>query len=257
MENLAHWQIAAIAIIFVWSGFVRAGLGFGGAVLSLPFLLWIINDPLIFLPIVSIHLLFFSGLVMLRSALKARARGEATRPQVDWSYLTKSLRVMIVPKIIGVMGLVTLPVEIMTSIIFVIVCVYSVSYLLNKPIKSQHRALDNGFLALGGYVSGTSLIAAPLVVAVFATHVAKHQLRDTLFMLWVILVSIKLASFIALDIDLQLQHQLWLLPAAFVGHLLGEWFHSALQQRDPALFYRVLGAALLAVSSLGLARTLM
>ena len=38
-----------------------------------------------------------------------------------------------------------------------------------------------------GYVSGTSLIGAPLIVSVFATHVAKEQLRDTMLVLWFIL----------------------------------------------------------------------
>jgi len=256
MENLALWQLIAIALIFVWSGFVRAGLGFGGAVLSLPFLLWIVNDPLIFLPIIAVHLLFFSGLVMLRSSLKAHARGERARPQIDWPTLGRSLGIMIGPKIIGVLGLVTLPNEILSAIIFVIVSVYAISYILNTPIKSRYRTLDTGLLMLGGYVSGTSLIAAPLVVAVFAARVAAHQLRDTLFMLWVILVSIKLVSFVALDIDLQWREHLWLLPAAFVGHLLGEWFHDSLSRKDPVVFYRVLGAALLVVSSMGLVRTL-
>ncbi|HBO13697.1 MAG TPA: permease, partial [Halieaceae bacterium] len=36
MADLAAWQYAAIAVLFVWSGFVRSGLGFGGAVLTLP-----------------------------------------------------------------------------------------------------------------------------------------------------------------------------------------------------------------------------
>ena len=31
MEALATWQYLAIALIFVWSGFVRTSLGFGGA----------------------------------------------------------------------------------------------------------------------------------------------------------------------------------------------------------------------------------
>jgi len=34
MEGLENWQLLAIALLFVWSGFVRSGLGFGGAVLT-------------------------------------------------------------------------------------------------------------------------------------------------------------------------------------------------------------------------------
>ena len=36
MEGLHPLHYAAIALLFAWSGFVRAGLGFGGAVLVLP-----------------------------------------------------------------------------------------------------------------------------------------------------------------------------------------------------------------------------
>jgi hypothetical protein len=52
MSQLEIYQYVLIALIFVWSGFVRSGLGFGGAVMSLPFLLLIDNQPLVFLPII-------------------------------------------------------------------------------------------------------------------------------------------------------------------------------------------------------------
>ena len=45
---------------------MRSGLGFGGALFTLPFLLLIYNDPLIFLPIISLHLLFFAGLTLVQ-----------------------------------------------------------------------------------------------------------------------------------------------------------------------------------------------
>ena len=34
MEGLDAWQYLLIALLFVWGGFVRSGLGFGGAVLT-------------------------------------------------------------------------------------------------------------------------------------------------------------------------------------------------------------------------------
>ena len=60
MVDLSWVQYALIGLVFIWSGFVRSGLGFGGAVLSLPFLLLIDNNPLVYLPIISVHLLVFS-----------------------------------------------------------------------------------------------------------------------------------------------------------------------------------------------------
>jgi len=62
MSDLAIYQYLLIALIFVWSGFVRSGLGFGGSVLSLPFLLLVLDQPLVFLPLIAVHLLVFSSL---------------------------------------------------------------------------------------------------------------------------------------------------------------------------------------------------
>lgn len=257
MADLQVYQYLLIALIFMWSGFVRSGLGFGGAVLSLPFLLLVDNQPLVYLPLIAVHLLVFSALTVLQNQRKQRRdflQNEATVKEstVDWPYLKKALAIMIVPKMIGVLGLLTLPAGLMTGIIFGIVSVYSISYILNRPFKSNHPLLDTAFLMLGGYISGTSLIGAPLIVSVFATHVAKHQLRDTLFVLWFILVTIKMAAFIYAGVDLQLIHHLWLLPCAAIGHVIGLRFHHKIVEGDPKVFYRVLGITLLVVSLMGI-----
>ena len=256
MADLAFYQYLLIALIFMWSGFVRSGLGFGGAVLSLPFLLLVDNQPLVYLPLIAVHLLVFSALTVWQNQRKQgrKLTSEALPAStVDWAYLKKALAIMIVPKIIGVLGLLTLPAGLMTGIIFGIVSVYSISYIINRPFKSNHPVLDTGFLMLGGYISGTSLIGAPLIVSVFATHVAKHQLRDTLFILWFILVTIKMAAFIYAGVDLQLIHHLWLLPCAAIGHVIGLRFHHRIVEGDPKIFYRVLGVTLLSVSLVGIA----
>jgi uncharacterized protein len=258
MADLQAYQYVLIGIIFVWSGFVRSGLGFGGAVMSLPFLLLIDNHPLVYLPIIAAHLLVFSSLTVLQNYLKY-SREKALSPTssselvgtIDWLYLKKSLKVMIIPKLIGVAGLLTIPASIMTAIIFSIVSVYSVTYILNKPFKSKNPVLDNFFLMLGAYISGTSLIGAPLIISVFGTHVSKHQLRDTLFVLWFILVVIKMTAYLIAGVDLQLIHHLWLLPCAAVGHLIGLQFHERITKGDPKVFYRVLGVGLLLVSLMG------
>ena len=259
MEGLFWWQYALIGVIFVWSGFVRSGLGFGGAVLALPFLLLVKNDPVVFLPIISIQLLIFSSWIAYRGSLKAKKEAQITGEQkegnIAWGYLKKSMTIMIIPKLIGVFGLLTLPADIVTGVIFVIVSVFAVSYLLNKPFKSSNSYLDAFFLILGGYVSGTSLIGAPLIVAVYATKVKPHQLRDTLFVLWFILVAIKMVSFLIVGADLQLIHQLWLFPCAFIGHLLGERLHERLRKAETPRFFQAIGAALLLVCGFGLYTT--
>jgi uncharacterized protein len=257
MGDLQFYQYVLIALVFAWSGFVRSGLGFGGAVLSLPFLLLIDNHPLVYLPIIAVHLLFFSSITVWQnyrkhSQQKLAGDHSAADTTVDWGYLKKSMKVMIIPKLVGVLGLLTIPASIMTGIIFSIVSVYAVSYIINKPFKSKNPKLDNLFLILGAYISGTSLIGAPLIISVYANHVAKEKLRDTLFVLWFILVVIKMTAFIYAGIDLQLIHHLWLLPAATVGHLIGLRFHQRIVNGDPKVFYRVLGITLLTVSAMGL-----
>ncbi len=258
MADLALYQYILIALIFVWGGFVRSGLGFGGAVFSLPFLLMIVNQPLLWLPIIAIHLLFFSALTVIQNYRKSSNQAQSNQDQksnIDWKTLKKTLGIMIIPKLIGVFGLFTLPTELLSAIIFIIVIIYSLSYILNKPFSSKNKTVDWCFLILGGYISGTSLIGAPLITAVLANHINRFQLRDTLFVLWFILVTIKMTTFVALGIDLQLIHQLWLLPVCTIGHIIGLRFHKRMLEADPKIFYRRLGIVLMTLSVIGLARS--
>ena len=256
MEGLETWQYAVIALLFIWGGFVRSGLGFGGAVLTLPFLLMVHNAPLVFLPIISVHLLFFSALTVIQAHLRTQRSGGEQDGTVNWVFLRYALPIMIIPKLIGVAGVITLPVNIVSGFIFIMVSVYAVSYMLNRPFKSNSKTVDVFFLLLGGYVSGTSLIAAPLVVPVAASRMPREQLRDTLFVLWFVLVALKLIAFVATGIDLQWIHHLWLLPCAAVGHVLGLRFHAYTLNSDTQIFFRVLGAGLFVVSVAGLIRIL-
>ncbi|UTA46544.1 sulfite exporter TauE/SafE family protein [Simiduia sp. 21SJ11W-1] len=248
LAELSLWAHIAIGVIFIWSGFVRSGLGFGGAVLSLPFLLLIDDRPLVYLPIIAVHLLVFSSLTIWQS----RNNQSETDQRVDWRYLGYALLIMIIPKLVGVFGLLALPNDLMTAIIFAIVVCYSISYILDKPFISKHPFMDKVLLMTGGYVSGTSLIGAPLIVAVFASHVARARLRNTLFALWFILVTIKMAAFVWAGVDLQWLQHIWLLPCAALGHYLGLIAHQKLLQANSRTFYKVLGWVLLLVSSLGL-----
>lgn len=259
MYDLLWYQYGLIALIFVWSGFVRSGLGFGGAVFSLPLLLMIINDPLIWLPLISIHLLFFSALTVFQNHKKTsgieNSSEHATEGTINWPYLRYALAIIIVPKLIGVFGLITLDPKLLSGIIFTIVAAYSISYIFNKPFRSNSKILDIVFLMLGGYISGTSLIGAPLIIAVLANHINRYQLRDSLFVLWFILVSIKVAAFIYAGIDLQLIHHVWLLPAVTIGHLIGLRFHDRVLEAEPVVFYRGLGIILFGLSMFGLWRS--
>lgn len=241
MDNLETWQYIATALIFVWTGFVRSGLGFGGAALGLPFLLLVIDNPLVWIPLIGIHLLFFSS-ITVSTRLGA----------VDWSFLKKAFAIMLIPKLIGVFGLLTLPSDIMVAFVYVMTLLYGVMYVFQYQIKSKSHVFDALLLVVGGYVSGTSLIGAPLIVAVFMHRVSKEKLRNTLFVLWFVLVSIKLAVLGAVGVDFWWTAHLWLLPAATIGHIIGLKLHDHLISNHAIRFKQIIGAVLIIVCLVGL-----
>ena len=253
MGQLEYYQYVLIGLTFVWSGFVRSGLGFGGAVLALPFMLLILNEPLIFLPIIAVHLIFFSTLIMMQSRGNESSLAVAN---INWIYLKRCMSIMIIPKMIGVIGLLTLPTEIMSAFIFFIILAYAVGYIINRPIQIKSKFQEYGLLGLGAYISGTSLTGAPLIVLAVASQVSKYQLRNTLFVIWWTLTLIKLISFVIVGIDLQLIHHSWTLPCAFIGHVLGERMHNYLIEQETPAFFKTLGIALMIVSLIGLIRPL-
>lgn len=240
MPDFSLAQLVAVGVLFVWAGFVRTGLGFGGAALGLPFMLFLHNDPLLWLPIISVHLLFFSGLTLSQRL-----------HNVDWGYLRRSALYIVPPAIVGVFGLVNLPTLWLNIFIYSVTLFYGFMWMLNRAITSQQPWVDKLLLMFGGYVAGTSLTGAPLMVAVYMRHVSKEQLRDTLFVLWFALVSIKMSTFIALSVDLHFLAAVALIPIAAIGHVLGLKAHDAIMRND-AGFKRWIGGGLVIVSVLGL-----
>lgn len=233
-------ELVLIALIFLWTGFVRSGLGFGGAALGLPLMLFIYNQPIYWLPIIGSHLLFFTSLT-LRSRLN----------NVDWAYLKKSGLYIIPPALIGVFGLITLPNNILVIFIYSVTLFYAIMWFLNTNIRSSNEWLDRFLLAIGGYVAGTSLTGAPLMVAVYMRNVAAEQLRNTLFVLWFILVSIKMTTFVALGVEIHLLTAIYLIPVAAIGHVIGLKTHELILKNDQQ-FKRVIGAVLIVISVMGL-----
>ncbi len=242
--ELGFAPIAATCLIFIWSGFVRTGLGFGGAVLALPLLLMVSNEPLFWLPILALHLLFFS-IITLRSRLD----------NVDWRVLKKSLPYILPAKMVGVFGLLSLPNRWLVVIIYSITVLYALVWISGRKIKSDRPWLDRLMLAGGGYFSGTALSGAPLIAAIYIKKTQRNSLRDTLFVLWFVLVSIKLATLIWFDIDPQFGTALVLAPVTAIGHVIGLKAHDYLLEND-RLFKRSLGIAMIAIAAIGIARVL-
>ena len=230
-----------IALTFVWTGFVRTGIGFGGAAFGIPILLLIRPDPLLWLPVIATHLLFFTIITLVRRL-----------SNVDWSYLKRSMKIMIVPKLVGVLGLVVLPQVVLVVIVYGIILAFALSNIFNYRLSSGGKRSEYLFLVLGAYASGTSLVGAPLIVGAYSQHVAIRQLRDTLFVLWIILVCIKMSALAMLDVPLQWQLSLLMMPAAGIGHIIGLRAHEKLISGDDVRFRRYLGITLAVVSTAGL-----
>ena len=234
-------EILSAMLLFMWAGFVRSGLGFGGAALGLPLMLFIYDQPLFWLPIIGTHLLFFSGMT-----LRTRIHN------VDWSYLKISSIYIVPAALVGVFGLITLPSELLVFFIYGITLFYALLWMFNISIHSSRGWTDKMLLAFGGYVAGTSLTGAPLMVAVFMRNVARDQLRNTLFVLWFVLVSIKMMTFWLFDVPLHFISALLLIPLASIGHVLGLRAHDYILHND-VLFKRVVGVFLMLVCLIGIA----
>jgi uncharacterized membrane protein YfcA len=240
--NFSATEIGLVALIFIWTGFVRSGLGFGGAALGLPLMLFIYDKPVYWLPIIGLHLLFFTSLT-LRSRMN----------NVDWGYLKRSSIYIIPPALVGVFGLITLPNNWLIIFIYSVTLFYAVIWFLNTNIRSSNAWVDRFLLATGGYVAGTSLTGAPLMVAVYMRNVTAEQLRNTLFVLWFILVTIKMSTFKLLGVDIHLLTAVYLLPVAAIGHFIGLKTHELILKNDQ-LFKRIIGGVLIIISVLGLSQ---
>ena len=243
--DFSNIQLIFIALIFIWSGFVRSGLGFGGAALGLPLMLLVYDQPIFWLPIIGAHLLFFSALT-----LRTRFRN------VGWPYLLRSMIIIVPSAVAGVFGLISLPNHVMVIFIYSVTLFYALMWLFSITIHSSNRWVDRFLLATGGYIAGTSLTGAPLIVAVYMRNIAAQQLRNTLLVLWFVLVSIKMATFATFSVDLHIDIALMLLPVAAIGHYFGLKAHDIILEKD-LLFKRILGGLLIVICVFGLWKILL
>ncbi len=207
-------------------------------------MLLVFDKPLFWLPMLAIHLLIFSVMTVYDRLY-----------EVDWPYLKKSLVVLIIPKLTGVFGLLNLPNEILVPIIYGITFLYGLAYLFNYVFKSRNVFFDNLLLIIGGYASGVSLMGAPLISAVFVRNVAIHELRVTLFVLWAILVIIKMSTFVFFEVDLQVRYALYSLPLVAIGHWFGLKMHNKLVVGGGDHYKRAMGVALVVICGFGLFAT--
>jgi len=141
----------------------------------------------------------------------------------------------------------------MTVVVYSITSFYAVTWIINKNIASKKNWVNRLLLIMGGYISGNSLMGGALLVAVYAANIEVTKLRNTLFVLWFIIVSIKMAAFLFVDIYIDWKFSLMLIPVAGLGHIIGLKAHDQLIKNDTK-FKRWIGGALLLVCIIGLTR---
>jgi hypothetical protein len=81
------------------------------------------------------------------------------------------------------------------------------------------------------------------------------KLRNTLFVLWFLLVSIKMSAFLVVDVYINWQFSLMLIPIAGLGHFVGLKVHDQIIENDTK-FKRWMGSVLIVICIVGLSKAL-
>jgi len=225
---------------------VRTGIGFGGGALALPLMLFILPNPIILLPIIAWHFMFFSILTLFTH-----------KGGVDWRYLFYSQLFIAIPALLGIFGLINLSPKILTIIVYIITLTYGISYLFRLKLAGGNKVSDALLLIVGGYVSGTSMTGAPVLAAVYSRNIALDKLRNTLFVSFLMIVMVKMITFKLSGVEMQIRYALLLLPITAIGHITGHYVHDWIVKNDADLFMRFIGLALTVITVLGLFRILM
>lgn len=242
MESLSLFQLCLVGLVFTWSSFVRSAFSFGGALLSLPLLLAIHNDPIVFIPIIATHLMLFSLWILLFETSITQFR-----LTIDWSMLGRALKWMIIPKLIGITGLVLLPAQWMGGIVLILCLGFACSYIWQMNISIQNPWWDRCLLMLAGYTGGAALLGSPLIVGIFLRRVPRALLRNTLFALWLSLVIIKFIALLVAQVDMQWSAQVWLIPLAVLGHYAGTLVHYKMASMPDRTLQKIVGFLLLGI----------
>jgi len=237
--------LVVLFICFIWSGFLRTGLGVGATVLMLPFALLVVDNPLVIIPVVATHAVFLSTITVAQNF-----------HNVDWRYVGTFMTLIFLPFIAGIYGLISLSEKWLTLLIYTITFVYALSYIFPMKLQITNRFTDFLSLMIGGYINGLSFTGGPPLAAVMSKYVSKKQFRDTFLATVIFIAIVKLATLLFMNISLQPQLQLYMIPAVLIGHILGLRFHQHFVTMNDRDFYRWLGVVILLITILGFAKLL-
>jgi uncharacterized membrane protein YfcA len=234
-----------ISLIFVWIGFVRSGLGFGGAALGLPLLLFVYASPIYWLPIIGLHLLIFSSFT-LSSRIK----------MIDWESIRNGFVWILPAFFLGIFGLIKLPDFWVMTMIYIVTLIYALIWIGKFSRENKTKSwIDKILLIFGGYVTGIALSGSPLIAGVFAKNVEKEKLRNTLFALWIVLVGMKMISFLLVGVAINWEVSFYLIFPSIIGHLIGLKFHQKIIKKNEVYKFWI-GGVLAIISLLGLGKIL-
>ena len=93
------------------------------------------------------------------------------------------------------------------------------------------------------------------MVSSFIQDIDIKKLRNTLFVLWFLLVMIKMSAFVIVDVYINWQFSLMLIPVAALGHFVGLKVHDRVIEND-YIFKRWMGGALVLICIVGLTKVL-
>jgi hypothetical protein len=228
-------------LCFIWSGFLRTGLGVGATVLMLPFALFVVNSPLIVVPIVATQSVILSSVTVFQHS-----------QNVSWKHVGIFLGITAIPFVIGLYGLILLPEKWLMLLVYGITLMYALSYIFQIRLATNNTGLDLLALIMGGYINGLSFSGGPPIAAVMSKYVPKRQFRDTFLAMVILIAAIKLSTFYWVGVDLQLQLQLFMIPAVLIGHIIGLRFHHYFMTIDERSFYRWLGVVIFIATLVGI-----
>lgn len=235
------FTLLVLFLCFIWSGFVRTGLGVGSTVLMLPFALLVVNSPLVIIPLATAHSVVLSSLTVIQYF-----------KNVSWRHVGIFTGITALPFILGLYGLITLPEKWLTLLVYGITLMYSISYIFPLPLPTANKGFDLVSLIIGGYINGLSFTGGPPLAAVMSKYVAKWQFRDTFLAMTILVALTKLVTLYWAGISLQPQLQLYMIPAVLLGHVLGLRFHRYFLTREERDFYRGLGIVLISTIVIGI-----
>ena len=95
-----------------------------------------------------------------------------------------------------------------------------------------------------------------MIVAVAMKRISPPEFRQTLFVLWIFLVMIKMIAFWIANVPIYYLVALYLLPFAWLGNNIGNKLHQRIVTKDTSKIQQLIGILLLFSSILGLSNAL-